>query len=387
MALDSKASFQARAKQIGLDDAQVTALERSGITTFAGFAYATTYQPGQADDAPLLTFLATSFGARPDAGTAASCRRLFLESHTLALEDLKSRLDRSESTEARTIPLAEKMERIRQQQTRLRGVTFSPTVMPSHALIDKCCQQMEDQCLTYIELTKCTSRQDETLNQKSDSSISVDPTTGGLRLAKKPKLDDSVIIGEHKLRLAFQRRALAYDLANIGSFHEMDAWTHRLFEKMNETPMSGYKSVSMEQIMNADRMLWIKMADETRSNLTTDPAHGKSFDVAWRRLVDHAEVMAYLAPLPSPSSSRPTVDPPWNPKGKGKGKQKGAGKGPIQVPDGCSIFTEDKKPICKLFNVGSCFAKVKPGKRCQRGLHICWKTACRKAHSGAECPI
>lgn len=305
----------------------------------------------------------------------------------MALEDLKSRLDRSESTEARTVPLAEKMERIRQQQARLRGVTFSPTVMPSHALIDKCCQQMEDQCLSYIELSKCTSRQDETLSQKSDSSISVDPTTGGLRLAKKPKLEDSNITGEHKLRLAFQRRALAYDLANIASFHDMEAWTHRLFEKMNETPMAGYKHVSVEQIMNADRALWVKMADETRSNLTTDPATGKSFDLSWNRLVNHPEVLAYLAPMPAPSSSRPTPDPPWNPKGKGKGKQKGSGRGPIVVPDGCSIFTDDKKPICKLYNIGSCYAKVKPGKRCQRGFHICWKTACRKAHPGVECPI
>lgn len=54
MALDSKASFQVRAKQIGLTDAQVTSLETAGIATFAGFAYATTYQPGQADDTPLI---------------------------------------------------------------------------------------------------------------------------------------------------------------------------------------------------------------------------------------------------------------------------------------------------------------------------------------------
>ena len=387
MALDSKASFQTRAKQIGLTDGQVTQLENAGITTFAGFAYATTYQPGQVDDAPLIRFLTTAFGAAPNPETSASCRRLFLESHTLALEDLKSRLDRSESTEARTVPLAEKMERIRQQQARLRGVTFTPTVMPSHALMDRCNQQMEDQCITYIELSKCTSRQDETMNQKSDSTIAVDPATGGLRLSKKPRLEDSNITGEHKLRLAFQRRALAYDLANVATYHDMDAWTHRLFEKMNETPMSGYKQVTVEQILNADRALWIKVADQTRSNLTTDPATGKSFDRAWNTFVDHPEVLAYLAPLPAPSASRPAADPPWNPKGKGKGKGKNPGKGPIQIPDGCSIFTEDKKPICKLFNVGACHAKIKPGKRCQRGFHICWKTACRKHHPGAECPI
>ena len=48
-------------------------------------------------------------GAAPTAGEAAAFRRLFFE---LSIQDLKSRLERSESSEARTVPLPEKMERV-----------------------------------------------------------------------------------------------------------------------------------------------------------------------------------------------------------------------------------------------------------------------------------
>ena len=88
----------------------------------------------------------------------AKYRRLFFESHALSLQDLKSRRKRTESSEARTIPLPEKMERLRQIKTPLNGLTFTPIPEPSHRLVDRVAQQMEDVVVAYIELSKCTSR-------------------------------------------------------------------------------------------------------------------------------------------------------------------------------------------------------------------------------------
>ena len=44
------------------------------------------------------------------------------------------------------------MDRIGQQKNRLTGISFTPQSEPSHSLIDKVCQQLEDNVVTYIEL-------------------------------------------------------------------------------------------------------------------------------------------------------------------------------------------------------------------------------------------
>ena len=68
----------------------------------------------------LSIVLTRTFGGPPDAGTRAAARRLVFEAHAMALlEDLRAKTDRAESSEARTLPLAEKVERVRQIKNRL----------------------------------------------------------------------------------------------------------------------------------------------------------------------------------------------------------------------------------------------------------------------------
>ena len=244
MAIDSKVAFQNRAAELGIEEADIEALADKGINSYATYAYCCTFQPGQTDDTALTNFLTTALGAAPDAASSTRFRRLFFEAHALSLEDLKSRADRSESSEARVLPLAEKMDRIRQQQLRLIGISFTPQNEPSHSLIDKVCQQLEDNVVTYIDLSRCSSRHDEALHSKVDTTLALD-SSGGLRLSKKQKLDDVNVTGEHKLRQAFLRRSLAYDLAGIATFSVLDLWTQKLFEKMNEAPLANFRHVSM----------------------------------------------------------------------------------------------------------------------------------------------
>ena len=67
---------------------------------------------------------------------------------------------------------------------------------------------------TCIELNRCTSRQDEALHSKMDTALALD-NSGSLRLSKKQRLDDVNVTGEHKLRQAFLRKSLAYDLSGL----------------------------------------------------------------------------------------------------------------------------------------------------------------------------
>ena len=394
MAIDSKVAFQNRAVEIGIAQADVDALSDSGINSYATYAYCCTFQPGQTDDTALTTFLATALGNAPDAAATTRFRRLFFEAHALSLEDLKSRADRSESSEARILPLAEKMDRIGQQKNRLTGISFTPQSEPSHSLIDKVCQQLEDNVVTYIELNRCSSRRDEALHAKMDTALALDQS-GGLRLSKKQKVDDVNVTGENRLRQAFLRRSLAYDLSGIATFAVLDLWTQKLFEKMNEAPVANYRHISVEQVINTDKALWVKVSNETRGKLQPKTGAEKPFDVAFTKFSEHAEVLQHLSPLQGPGGyvhdRAQTAAAPG--KGKGshhsdsKGKaSKGKGKTTpgIAVPDDCEIFV-DGKQLCKRWQIGRCTAKVKPGKRCMVGYHMCWKKACRKLHPGNEC--
>ena len=348
-------------------------------------------------DSALKDFLNDALGAAPDSASMSRYRRLFFEAHALSLEDLKSRVDRSESSEARVVPLPEKLDRIRLQKARLVGISFTPAVEPSHSLIDRACQQLEDNVVSYIELSKCSSRQDETLHAKTDTTLTLDQS-GGLRLTKRQRLDNINLTGEHRLRQAFVRRSLAYNLANIGTFSVLDKWTQKLFERMNEPPLANYKFVSVEQVLNADKALWVKVSDSTRGRLNVTTGTPKAFDVEFEKFCEHPEVLQHLMPLQQSSSARGSGhhDDPFlshqdvkhgggkGDKGKstGKGKTKGPG---IPVPDDCEIFF-DNKQLCKKWQVGRCSAKVKAGKRCMIGWHLCWKKNCHKAPCGGECP-
>ena len=217
-----------------------------------------------------------------------------------------------------------------------------------------------------------------------------------MRLSKKQRLDDVNVTGEHKLRQAFLRRALAYDLAGIATFSVLDLWTQKLFEKMNEAPLNNYKYISVEQAINADKALWVKISNDTRGQLQPKTGVDKPFDVSFIKFCEHPEVLQHLTPLQGQGGSRGDFSQHAAPTGKGKGFHQTDGKGKtskgkgnstpgIQVPDDCEIFV-DGKQLCKRWQVGRCTAKVKPGKRCMVGYHMCWKKACHKLHPGNECP-
>ncbi|CAJ1461552.1 unnamed protein product [Effrenium voratum] len=104
-----------------------------------------------------------------------------------------------------------------------------------------------------------------------------------------------------------EARSMAYEIANVASFTTLDRWTQRLMEKMNEPALPGNKPICFDQVLNADRALWVKVADATRSNLVGDPLATKPFGAAFERLSDHPEILCYIAPMPG-SFQRPQHD-------------------------------------------------------------------------------
>ena len=395
MALDSKAAFQQRAAQIEIPVQEIDALELAGIDTFAKYAFCSQYQPGAQDERPLVDFLQATLWAAPNAEMLPKYRRLFFESHALCLQDLRQKVERTEHTEAKVLPLAEKVERVNRLKTRLPGLLVNQQLEPSHQLVDKAVQPWEENSLRYIELTTCTSREQEVLSEKSTPSLTFD-ATGNIKVTKKQELAQCSLTGDLRLRTAMQRRALAYDMAGVASFLVLEKWANLLFEKLQQEPPHGYKYVNHDQLLRADKALWLRVAEETRAQVQGDGLR-RPVDEAIEKWSLHAEIQYHIMPMPSATSSAqtPKATPPAaapkgvvkdydtkNTKGKGKGKHKGK----ITIPEGCEIkFGEHQRPICMKYNVGVCRGNVKPGKRCAYGFHVCWKKKCHKNHSAVEC--
>ena len=154
----------------------------------------------------------TVLGTKPVGAAASNFRRLFFECHAMALRDLQSRLDRSDTSEIKILPLAEKVQRLENLKAKFPGVMLSTTLEPSHNLIDKVVHQFEDNCVKLIELNACTSREQEIRCDKTSPQITFDHS-GNIKVTKQSQVTECSIQGEIRLRAAFTRRSLAYELS------------------------------------------------------------------------------------------------------------------------------------------------------------------------------
>eukprot|EP00435_Cladocopium_sp_Y103_P033712 s223_g8.t1 len=242
MALESEAAFQSRALEIGITSEDLTLLKTGGINSYSRYAFCCAYQPGSGNEDVLFAHLETILGVKPQAAEASNFRRLFFESHALALKDLQSRLERSDNSEVKILPLAEKVQRLEALKQKFPGIMLSTSLEPSHELIDRVVHQYEENCVKLIELHKCTSREQEIKSERSTSQLSFD-TQGNIKISKQSAVTECSVSGEIKLRAAFTRRSLAYDLANVASFEVMESWTQLLFDRVCQDPPAGYRHV------------------------------------------------------------------------------------------------------------------------------------------------
>ena len=138
--LDSKAAFADRLKQLGIEDALKGELQDRGFETFGSLAFAVSTTPQQITDAVLEAWL-LKVTTRDLSPYQTSCvRRLVVESHALALNDLQRKVDQPSDPQlaARKLPVAERQSRQTEQEQRLQGLIFSPEIIPSHALVYMC---------------------------------------------------------------------------------------------------------------------------------------------------------------------------------------------------------------------------------------------------------
>ena len=334
--MDSTASFKERALRLGLPEAAINRLVDSKLATFGQFAFISSFQPGSADEKPLVEAITKILTEAPSATELASWRRLYFECHTAAMTDLRTRLERKDDEAPRKLLMPERVERLERAKKTLTGITIDSQLEPAHRLVDAAVQQAEDATVRYIPLKDCLSRESELMHSKSEPAIEFLPD-GTMKLGKKQQEIHAETSGDLRVKMAMQRRALAYHIAGICNYQALDALVQRMFSLMTKEPVKGFRAVSLQQIINADREMWMQAAQSARGKSLLDPT--RPLDEILEKAFHAPETSYHLLPLPAaskgqgkaetttesprkPAPKRPFTAPKGGPpakKGKGKG--------------------------------------------------------------------
>lgn len=218
--MDSSASFKERARAIGLPEAGITSLADNNLATFGQFAVLSSFSPGAGDAKPFVDARVKVLRVAPSEGELAGWRRLFYESHTLTMSDLRGRLDRKDDETPRKLMMPERVERLERCRKNLPGITIDTQMEPAHRLLNQTVQQAEESTIKYIPIHECLSCEAELLHSKTEHAIEFLPD-GTMKLSKKQQEIRTEVMGELKVRMAMQQRALAYHIAGLLDFQKI----------------------------------------------------------------------------------------------------------------------------------------------------------------------
>ena len=353
---------EANAKTVGLADDVIQLFVDAKVNTLSLFAFSSSYVPGGADERPFLDAMKLIMKRDPTLAEASSLRRLLHESYAMSAAELKQSVERSEDMPTKRLALPERTHRYEEQKRRLSGIQIEKTLEPADRLVDLAVSQYEENRIHHIELSRCISKEQEILasGSKEDKKLDID-ASGNVKIKGQDAHIEPDTPSELLLRNAFTRRALAYDQANVVSFANANAWTEELLQTRLEFPPPGYERVSLQQIIQADRKLWVKIADLTRDWIQVQRS-GRAVDQIWSVACNHPDVRHLLQPLPSRSSAS-FVNPKGGYKGlrtqpctkgsRSKGGKKGSSCFPKDLEGGVS-HTPQGHALCFDHNFGKC---------------------------------
>lgn len=138
---------------------------------------------------------------------------------------------------------------------------------PGYCVIDAFASMLEEGVLKVYPLSKCISREQELQSVRADKQVVL---LENQHLQVKPKgAELTADLGnELRVHLAFVRKGLALDMANLASYEVHENVMRELVGHLTRTPPPGFRGPSIESILRTDKELWTRVADKVRSNLT-----------------------------------------------------------------------------------------------------------------------
>ena len=410
--LDSKAVFESRLKELGIEGL-LAACRARRIDTYGSFAYSCDYVPGS-DERTSFFELLDDLGLNRRHPQSTAVRRLFYEAVSLASEELKAKTQRREDDPPRRLPTAERAARLEALQTRLgTAVKLRGDNEPSDRLLDKVVQVVEDGRLKYFPWEACTRFDDETDNVRVDRTWKPD-STGTVREVRESKGGSADISSDYLLRSALRRRSAAFEMGNLCSYEAHEDYVDSLLRQYHTDPPPGYSRVSLAQLERVDKEVFRLLAQELRGGLR--PADDGSLPLTNRlpKTVNTPAVQWMLMPMTargpaektqpqqakrkrSPSASggpSQTKKPDTRKQKKQRPRNRAAAPNPprqsgIPMPQGLQgkASMDDKGArICFGFNLGTCKqSDVQPGQSCTRGKHVCANPGCFGPHPVSKC--
>ena len=398
--IDSKASFAARVKELGLGDF-LGKLVDLGADTYAGFAFMANCTPGQSDDKPFQEGIIKPILGEGHVAKRTQLRRLFFESFTLVSADLKNKLEATDDDKPKKMTVAERNARREATIPKTSGLDTQGVHNPAHSTIDLASQILQNDIVTHLPFEKCPSREMERKGDKSHE-----------RSFKSKKGDDSVsnpMSGDLDLQNTLIRRGLAVDMGGLFSYKNHEKLQLKYMRAKAATPPSGYKRVTFEQIRKADERFWDALAELTPDGIKGITPAGTVINAIFQEALNDETFKMLLVPLPLAARRDRSRSPKGEyrggkggkkdkTKGKGKGKDKGQRKGksgeynqrntalprellPHGVPE-----NDDMEQLCFGYNTRRGCQHAGEGERCHHGLHVCCFKGCYGTHPYHRCP-
>ena len=93
-----------------IGDALLRELKAGGVDTYGALAFICAYVPGQGNENVLFDAAKDVIGRDLTNPEKIIVRRLFFESHTMAIADMKQRFEREDTAEPSKIPMPERLK-------------------------------------------------------------------------------------------------------------------------------------------------------------------------------------------------------------------------------------------------------------------------------------
>ena len=291
------------------------------------------------------------------------------------MAELKLKVERSDTTEPMRLPIAERTSRLADQKARLVGVSIPLNWSPVTSWSIPCARCLWiNSCLGFLGI----------------GSPREPPRSW--RLRKLTLTSPSIQMGLSNFRKSSQMvRVPSTEIFKSGKPCNAGLWplikrSFALTRRWRSTTMSSSRPCAESHLRTAFAFPWLRL---TKGALSLRPDGSMPFEGHLASIKDSAHIQFFMIPQPRPGRFAPYTPPKGQGKGRGKGKKgKGEQAGKLD-PSKPSIDIRAKepvsgKPICFQFNRDGCrFAKA--GKRCRRGLHICWR--CFKGHPFSQCTM
>ena len=434
MAVDSEAVFRQRLEELGLQERAAT-FGNLGWASHGLFAFAVPAGAGGTieDEVFVTKVIRPLFELGPEdalPALAAAVRRLWFESHTLTVGELRQKLERTDQDAPRKLPQAEREARKEAIRKRLApGLDIEGDLEPANCVVDRMGTMLDEGVLEYVAWEDVPKRDQELAAAPIKRKWAAD-AAGVVRekaVRQDPAADTSTAL---RVSWALQRRGVALEIAGLMTYEAHEKIRLKLISAITkDTPDPRYAPASLDQTKAADREIWRQLSKKAKGQLRAKtPMDPPPLEAFIEDILKSMEVNLILMPLPKAGGQTRKRDPDGDespektentrskrrakqvqslkkqveearasntqqPHANAGGKPAGGGKSgdrggktwgppmPKQLWGGVAT-AEDGQRLCFGYNLGTC--KVK-GERCDKGLHACTRKGCGGKHPASEC--